>query len=284
MLWNSRDDAGVTVLDTLLCCPTCHGPLGPSACEACGRRYTREGRQARFVAVADASPDAAFQNETQNSASLKGRLFNLGKSIISSEFQARDHLKAFLADCSGVTVELGAGSRRLRPDVVTVDLFPSPNVDVVADIAETPLKDASVDAVILDSVIEHVPDPGRVVAEARRILKPGGRLFINCPFMLPYHGYPRHYQNFSRDGLKHLLREFAEPQVRPTFGPMTAWTNMTAETFAVMAAGERGMGYVVAKGLAMLPIFWLKYLDFLFVKAERSHRISGMLCATAVKA
>ena len=101
--------------------------------------------------------------------------------------------------------------------------------------------------------------------------------------MLPYHGYPAHYQNLTRDGLKHLLRDFSSCQVLPTFGPMTAWVNMTAETFAVMVAGERGTGYLVAKSIALLPIFWLKYIDALLVKAERSHRVAGMLCALAVK-
>ncbi|HTI67145.1 MAG TPA: class I SAM-dependent methyltransferase [Caulobacteraceae bacterium] len=229
------------------------------------------------------STDAKFQSETQNGTTFTGRLFNLGKSIVSSEFQPHDHLKSFLASAQGLTVELGSGSRRLRPGIVTVDLFASPNVDIVADIVETPLLDASIDNVILDSVIEHVPDPTAVVAEVRRILKPGGQIFINCPFMLPYHGYPKHYQNFTRDGLEHLLRDFSQARVRPAFGPMTAWTNMTAETFAVMVGGERGLAYVLAKGVAMLPIFWLKYLDALFVRAERSHRIAGMLCATAVR-
>jgi SAM-dependent methyltransferase len=202
---------------------------------------------------------------------------------LSSEFQPRNHLKAFLKDAHGVIVELGSGSRRLRPDVLNIDLFPSANVDIVADIAETPLKDGCADFVILDSVIEHVPDPVAVTREARRILKPGGQLLVNCPFMLPYHGYPGHYQNFTRDGLLYLLRDFSQQSVRPTLGPMTAWVNMTAETFAVMVAGERGFFYLAAKAAILVPIFWLKYLDALFVRAERSHRVAGMLCALATK-
>jgi SAM-dependent methyltransferase len=212
-----------------------------------------------------------------------GRVFSVGRSLLSSEYQPTNNLEKFLENASGVGVDLGSGGRRLRPDIITVDLFPSINVDIVADIAETPFRDAVADYIILDSVIEHVPDPVAVVAEAHRILRAGGRIFINCPFMLPYHGYPAHYQNFTRDGLRHLLRTFENVDVRPTFGPMTAWVNMTAETFAVLLAGERGTAYLVAKAVALLPIFWLKYLDRFFVKSSQSHRVSGLLCATATR-
>lgn len=270
-------------IEALICCPNCHGELGDGACRRCGRAFTRVHGQIRFVETKADTADAAFHAETHNASSFKGRLFNAGRAVVSSEYQPRNHLREFLETASGVTVELGSGSRRLRRDVLNVDLFPSPNVDIVADIAHAPLKTGCADHVILDSVIEHVPDPASVIAEARRILKPGGRIFINVPFMLPYHGYPGHYQNFARDGLRHLLREFSNVDVRPTFGPMTAWVNMTAETFAVLVAGERGTAYVVAKGVALLPIFWMKYLDWFFAGKERAHRLAGLLCATGVR-
>ncbi len=181
-----------------------------------------------------------------------------------------------------MVVDMGSGARRLGP-FINVDLFPFPNVDVVADVAQTPIRNELADIVILDSVVEHVPEPRLVISEARRILKPDGLIFINCPFMIPYHGYPKHYQNFTRDGLEHLLADFRDLVISPTFGPMTAWVNMTAETFAVIIGGERGLPYVIAKGAALAPIFWLKYFDALFVRLRRTHRISGMLCAVARK-
>ena len=273
------------LLSTLLCCPSCKGDLEDNVCPVCQRSFARSGDQWRFVDAPIDSQDAAFQSETFGGSTLRGRLFNRGKHILSSEFQWRNHLNEFIAKYpeTSTIVELGSGARRIRKGVINVDLFPFANVDIVADISEVPLRNEIADCVILDSVVEHVADPARVVREAHRILKPGGRLFINCPFMLPYHGYPGHYQNFTRDGLKHLTRNFSSCEVLTTFGPITSWVNMTAESFAVIVAGERGTGYMAAKALALLPIFWLKYFDTIFGRLERSHRIAGMLCAISVK-
>jgi SAM-dependent methyltransferase len=47
-----------------------------------------------------------------------------------------------------------------------------------ADAQRLPLADASADAVMLVSMLHHVEQPARALAEARRILRPGGRLAL----------------------------------------------------------------------------------------------------------
>jgi len=46
---------------------------------------------------------------------------------------------------------------------------------------DLPFGSRSVDAVICDDVIEHLVDPDRLVHEVRRILRPGGHLFLTTP-------------------------------------------------------------------------------------------------------
>lgn len=48
----------------------------------------------------------------------------------------------------------------------------------VADAADTGLADESADAVVIANVLDIVPDPGAIVAEAGRLLRPGGVLVV----------------------------------------------------------------------------------------------------------
>ena len=79
--------------------------------------------------------------------------------------------------------------------------------------------DASFDLVFCSEVIEHMQSPSQVVAEMRRVLKPGGALVLSTPNsafwlyrLLGVFGYtvselqhPKHLQYFSRRSLLQLL-------------------------------------------------------------------------------
>jgi SAM-dependent methyltransferase len=77
--------------------------------------------------------------------------------------------------------------------------------------------DARYDAVFLRHVLEHHPDPRRLLSRLRRMLRSGGRLYIEVPnrrsvwaavFGRHYFGYyiPRHLMHFDRGSL-HLAVE-----------------------------------------------------------------------------
>lgn len=80
------------------------------------------------------------------------------------------------------------------------------------------LQPASFDAITLWYVLEHLPDPGRVLHRLASLLKPGGWLFLAVPnfgSLQPYifreHWYafdpPRHLFHFSRKCLSRLITE-----------------------------------------------------------------------------
>jgi SAM-dependent methyltransferase len=52
---------------------------------------------------------------------------------------------------------------------------------VRGDVTALPIRSGAADAVLLLDVLEHLPEPAAAVAEARRVLRPGGALVVSVP-------------------------------------------------------------------------------------------------------
>jgi SAM-dependent methyltransferase len=52
-----------------------------------------------------------------------------------------------------------------------------------------------------------VDQPFTAAAELARVLRPGGTLYIDLPFLQPEHGYPHHYFNATHQGLRRLFED-----------------------------------------------------------------------------
>jgi len=60
-----------------------------------------------------------------------------------------------------------------------------PNVAVAqCDAVYLPFANGSVDAVLISEVLEHLPSPELAIAEAKRVLKPGGLVLMSVPSIL----------------------------------------------------------------------------------------------------
>ncbi|MGE5273403.1 MAG: class I SAM-dependent methyltransferase [Verrucomicrobiota bacterium] len=105
---------------------------------------------------------------------------------------------------------------------------------VWADAAEVlPFDEESFDVVVLGELLEHLPLPGRTVADAWRVLRPGGRLVGSVPnayrlkgrlaflFGRPPEPDPTHLHLFSPDDLRRLLAHFDQVQLRFVAGRLT---------------------------------------------------------------
>ena len=68
-----------------------------------------------------------------------------------------------------------------------------------------PLEDDSADVVLATETLEHVLNPCRFIAEARRCLRSGGRLVVTVPFAARWHYVPYDYWRFTPSSLNMLL-------------------------------------------------------------------------------
>lgn len=60
--------------------------------------------------------------------------------------------------------------------------FPQVGQYQVGDLYALPFVDLAFDAVVLSEVLEHLEEPERGLAEAGRVLRPGGRLLVSVPY------------------------------------------------------------------------------------------------------
>lgn len=85
-------------------------------------------------------------------------------------------------------LEVGAGPgfyKEHRPQVVALDIVPTPWIDVCADCLALPVSDGALDAVVGLDVIHHLVDPISFLREVERTLRPGGRLALIEPWRTP---------------------------------------------------------------------------------------------------
>jgi len=171
-------------------------------------------------------------------------------------------IRRFLATCGpdARIVDVGSSIRVLDPRIIRFDIDHGVGVTVVGDGHLMPFASNTMDAVILTGVLEHVADPPTMVAEAYRVLKVGGRVYVEVPFLQGYHPHPTDYQRYTKTGVQRLMRSFREIDCGVCGGPSSALAWVASEYLAAHTSSERG--YLVAKFIGRWLTFWIKYLDW----------------------
>lgn len=92
--------------------------------------------------------------------------------------------------------------------ITGVDIYASPTTDYICDAHNLPFKDDSFEGVWIQSVLEHVVLPEVVVLEINRILKVGGIVYSETPFLQQVHEGVYDFTRFTVLGHRYLFREF----------------------------------------------------------------------------
>jgi hypothetical protein len=141
-------------------------------------------------------------------------------------------------------VHVGGGPGRNHPREINLNVFPLTNVDIVGNAERLPLGDESVDVVISNAVLEHVRDLSATIGEINRVLKPGGFVYIEIPFMQVYHTHDAHgvrfedYRRLTRAGLVDTLDFCAPLDVGVCVGPISAIFQMLFSFVRNLSSGQ----------------------------------------------
>lgn len=131
---------------------------------------------------------------------------------------------------NGAVLDIGGGkssdylsflSGAESAQVTVVDLLvngPIKSINLEKD--SLPFIDKAFDVVLLFNILEHIYNHQRVVKEAHRVLKQGGKIIGFVPFLVNYHPDPHDYFRYTKEALVKLFEDqgFSSVLVREVGG------------------------------------------------------------------
>jgi len=164
--------------------------------------------------------------------------------IVAALERVREHARGELLD-------VGCGSKPFAPvfagrvrrywgtDLAGSRYLGEARPDAFATAEAQPFRDETFDTVLGLSMLTYLPEPLRMLTEARRVLKPGGALILEFTQMVPLHDEPHDYFRFTRYGAEWLLRQAGfEPVAFVPVGGL--WARVGLSTIAGLNRLNRG--------------------------------------------
>lgn len=78
-------------------------------------------------------------------------------------------------------------------------------VDVFYNGKTLPFPDNHFDSIFSSEVFEHIFNLPEIMQELKRVLKPGGKILITCPFSFGEHEVPSDYARYTSFAVKHMF-------------------------------------------------------------------------------
>ncbi|MCI0415649.1 methyltransferase domain-containing protein [bacterium] len=175
----------------------------------------------------------------------------------------------------GWVLDLGCGAQPYRSlfqhvdRYVSFDVSQGPQIDVRGTALALPFVDSAFHTVLCSEVLEHVPEPSRLLVEVERVLKPGGILILTTPQTWGLHLEPFDFYRYTKHGLRYLAEKSKLNVIEliPTCGMWATLTQRLSDTVIFNYAEGRNRWIVEGLSLLLAPVNLIGYgLDKLFGK------------------
>lgn len=188
-----------------------------------------------------------------------------------TKFSAADAITRLQAECGEPRVlVIGAGDSVYDGgNVYYTDVAFGRHVNCICDAHDLPFPDRAFDLVIAISVLEHVVDPQRCVAEIERVLGEGGCVYAATPFLQPVYMRAHDVTRFTYLGHRRLFRCFDDLESGTVGGPGNALAHVLRNALFSLTDNRRVQSVLRLFGLLIsLP---LRYADHLLDRRMSSY-------------
>ncbi len=140
------------------------------------------------------------------------RYHRAARQLGNAESDRARGFQRFVASGDGLAcLQIGVRGKKCAPHWVSVDLFDTgPEIDHNYDVHDLPFTNESFDRVACNGILEHIPRPWVALAELRRVLRPGGEIWVELPFNQAYHAHPNDFWRVTPSGLRVWMEDFDE--------------------------------------------------------------------------
>lgn len=204
------------------------GEFSVVACASCGLAFTQPRLRPEDFATYYPETYNAYEPNASAKASLGERIGSLQRELLVRYGPYREvwrrgpgkllDVGCGTGDLAAVFGRHGWQAHGIEPSEQAAEHARAAGVAVVTGtLADAPWPEASFDAIVFNHSLEHIPDPAEALAQAARLLRPGGVLAIAVPNFGSWHrrlfgsawfqlDLPRHLQHFDRASLAGLVR------------------------------------------------------------------------------
>jgi SAM-dependent methyltransferase len=268
---NSNGNSAILEKYPFLGCPHCHHALRPAdaglLCESCGRSFPSVGEVPILFPEQVTFSQTAATSHQQSARGVARRVLTYGRHL------GNNHQRLVDLCAGGHILSVGGGPQRDRPEYINFNLAPMPGVDIVGDAAQLPCQDQSVTGVVCNAVLEHVRDPWKVVHEIHRVLKPGGFVYIEVPFLQHYHPSPEDFWRFTIQGTRELCRDFTQIDSGLCGGPMSTVVELV-ESYLMLPLENLQIRNLV-KGTVRLFLYPLRIVEPFVMLSSKVHTVAN---------